>query len=474
MIRALTACAVALTLAACTRIPTDLPSRPALRAPASAAALATLAGESSRTGTAALSERWWESFGLADLNRLVDIALKDRPDLAAAQSRLTLASQAERLARLQTEVNYATDAGMVREHLSKNGLFPPPMGGSTLTQTDVSQTLSYNLDWWGRNRALVHAAGNETRAVQAEAAAVRLTVAAAVADAYFAWADTQARLGLINELTTRHRREYTLLKARFDLGLDAAQPVIEAQQQLDLDEDQMRALEYLDRSSRYRLAALIGADPDHAGELPSPRLDGRLADLPAALPLDWLSRRPDVTALRARVEAAADLSLSARADFYPNIDLRLMVGLETLDIGKLLHAGSLTGSLGPAVHLPLFNTATLTARLNQREAEYAAAVAAYNRVVLDGAGEAADAYALEGSLAQRAQAQARATREARNTFDLARHRLELGFATPLETLAADAAVLERQQGENAIRAARLRARVQLFKALGGGLSISKE
>jgi outer membrane protein TolC len=295
-----------------------------------------------------------------------------------------------------------------------------------------------------------------------------------VADAYFAWADARAHLDLINQLATRHRREHALLKARFDLGLDAARPAIEAQKQLDLDEDQMRALEYLDRSSRFRLAALIGADPDHVGEVPTPRLDGRLVDLPAALPLDWLSRRPDVAALRARVEAAADLSQAARADFYPNIDLRLMLGLETLDLGKLLQAGSLTGSLGPALHLPLFNTATLTARLNQREAEYAASVAAYNRVVLEGASEAADAYALEHSLAQRAQAQARAAQQARTTFDLARHREELGLTTPLDALAADAAVLERQQGESTIRAARLRARVQLYKALGGGPAISKE
>jgi outer membrane protein, multidrug efflux system len=463
---------LALGLAACARLPTDLPPRPELRSPANNVTLAALAGETSRGDVAAASGSWWTSFGQRDLDQLIETALQDRPDLAAARARLASAAQAEHLARLRADVNYGTDASLEREHLSKNGLFPPPIGGSSFTQTKVTQTISYDLDWWDKNRALIAAAGDQVAAARAEAAAVRLTVAAAVADAWFAWAGTRDRLALVRELAARHRREHDLLKARFDLGLDAAQPEIDARRKLDLDEDALRALEYLDRSGRYRLAALVGSDPDHAATLPAPSLDARLADVPATLPLDWLARRPDVAALRARIEAAADLSRAAKADFYPNIDLRLMIGLETLELGKLLQAGSLSASLGPAIHLPLFNTNTLTARLNQREADYAAAVAAYNRVVIDAAAEAADGYALLVSLEQRARALQSATGAARETLALARKRDQLGLAAPLDALEADAAVLERQLGESDLRAARLRARVRLFQTLGGTLSPS--
>ncbi len=468
------ALALALLLSACARLPTDLPQRPQLRNPASGATLATLAGESSRSGVLATSERWWASFGQPDLDRLIAGAFQDRPDLAAARARLTAAAQSERLARLQADVNYASDASLVREHLSRNGLFPPPIGGSTFTQSDVTQTISYDLDWWDKNRALIAAAGDQVAAARAETAAVRLTVASAVADAWFAWAGTRARLALARELAERHRSEYTLLKARFDLGLDAAPAHIDARRKLDLDDDQIRALEYLDRAGRYRLAALVGSDPDHAAALPTPSLDARLADLPATLPLDWLARRPDVATLRARSEAAADLSRAARADFYPNVDLRLMLGLETLDLGKLLQAGSVSASLGPAIHLPLFTSHTLGARLKQREADYAAAVAAYNRVVVDAAGEAADGYALLASLEQRAGALQHATANARATLVLAQKRDQLGLATPLDALEADAAVLERQLGESELRAARLRARVRLFQTLGGAPMNTKE
>ena len=80
--------------------------------------------------------------------------------------------------------------------------------------------------------------------------------------------------------------------------------------------------------------------------------------------------------------------------------------------------------------------------------------------------EVADAYALLGNLAQRAQAQARATGEARNALTLARQRHELGLATPLDALVAEAALLQRQDSEAEIHATRLRASVSLFKALG--------
>ena len=459
---ALSACA----LSACARLPTDLPPRPTLRNPDTATTLALLAVESGKTGAASAPEYGWTSFGLSELNRLISRALKDRPDLAAAQARITLADQAEHLARLQTQASYSSDATLAREHLSQNGLFPPPIGGSTLTQTDLSLSVGYKLDGWDKNRSLVRAAADDARAARAETAAVRLTLAAAVADAYFSWGHVRASLATNRELQARHRDENRLLKARFDLGLDAAPPRIESEIILALDEDKIRALEYLDRSGRYRLSALIGSDPDHADDLPAPRLDGHLADLPVTLPLDWLGQRPDVAALRDRVEAASDLAQAARADFYPNIDLRMAVGLETLDLSRLLQAGSLSSSIGPAVHLPLFNVSTLTVRLKQREAEYAAAVAAYNRAVLDAAREVADAYALLGNLAQRAQAQARATEEAHKVLTLSRRRHELGLATPLDALVAEAALLQRQDNEADIHATRLRASVSLFKALG--------
>lgn len=456
-----------LVMAACAQLPRDLPARPAMKAPEAAATLTALAGESG-AGTPARPSRqhWWMSFGLTSLNRLIETALEDAPDLAAARARLRTAGQTERLARLDARMHYATDASIFRERMGRNGLFPPPNDSSTFTLTDITENLSYTLDWWGRNRALVRAAGNELQAAGDEAAAVRQTLTAAVADTYFAWADVEARLLTARALTQNHRKEHALLQARFDLGLDSVQPLIDARKKLDLDEDRVRGLEYLARSLRYRMSALIGSDPDHAAGLPTPALDARLPPLPASLPLDWLARRPDVAALRRQVEAASDRSAAARADFYPNLDLRMMVGLETLDLARLFQANSLSASIGPALHLPIFNQQTLSVKLGMREADYAASVAAYNQAILDAARQAADAYALIASLEHRSQAQQQALLETEKVRSLAEQRQQFGLASPLDTLEAESALLDQRMHDIEIRAARLRARVALFKALG--------
>jgi NodT family efflux transporter outer membrane factor (OMF) lipoprotein len=454
-------------LGGCAQLPTDLPPRPSMKTPEAAATMAVLAEGVGQAARQSAARTWWQDFNRPDLDRLIETALRGQPDLAAARARLAAAERAERLAGLAADLHYSTDATLTRQRLSDNGLFPTSLVGKMYTQTDVTQSISYNLDWWGRNRALLRAAGSERQAAQDESAAVRLAIAASVADAYFAWGDVDTQLGLARELADRHRRELDLLQQRYELGLDPAQPSMDARRKLDLDEGQVAQLEYLDRSWRYRLSALIGSDPDHAGALPAPSLDASLPALPESLPLGWLAQRPDVAALRARIEAASARSDATKAEFYPNLDLRMAIGLESLDLAKLLEAGSVMGSIGPALHLPLFNSQTLQARLGQREADYAAAVAAYNKAILDAARQSADAYALAASLERRNASQQAALKETEQIHTLAVRREKLGLTGPLDALETESTLIGQRMNNIETQAARLRARVALFRAIGG-------
>ncbi|MGO9445865.1 MAG: efflux transporter outer membrane subunit [Thiobacillaceae bacterium] len=463
-----------LILAGCASLPRDLPPRPAMLHPQADRTLATLAREVRTAPMSGDGAPWWQAFRRPSLSRLEDEALKGNPDLTTARARLEAAARAEALARLNAGVHYSTDATMVRERFSENGIFPPPIGGSTYTQTDLTQSFTYAPDLWGRNRALVEAAHAGTQGARAAAEATRLTLSAAVADAYFAWADSNAELALAQAIEARHQREYELTDTRFALGLDSIAPVHEARQKLDLDKDRVQGLIYLDRTWRYRLAALIGLDPDHAAGLPEPSLEGLVPQLPASLPLDALAHRPDVAAQRADLEAAQAQSAATRAEFYPNIDLNAAIGLETLDLETLLNRSSLMFTVGPALHLPLFNTRTLQARLGIREADISAAVGVYNHTILEAARQVADRYAVNASLDQREASQQQALNEAEQVRALVDRRLELGLVRPLDALQADSAVLEQQLNATQLLASQLRARVALAEALGGVTQPSKE
>lgn len=458
-------------LGSCAHLPDDLPPRPSLKTPAVAATLQAASGGMAGEEAADASGTWWQRFGREDLNRLVDAALRDQPGLAAAQARLDAAQRMARLARLEIGPQYSTDASLTRNRLSDNGLFPTDMAGKNYTQAGISQRITYDLDWWHRNGALLRAAQSAQQAARDEAAAMRLDVAAAVAEGYFTWAEISSRLTQARALLRCRRQQLDLLQRRHALGLDAAHPVLDVRRKLDLDEDRVRQLEYLDRAARYRMGALIGSDPDHAGTLAAPSLDARLPALPRELPLDWLARRPDIAALRERIASASARSEAARAEFYPNVNLGLMAGVESLDLGTLFRAGSIVGIVGPALHLPLFNGRTLEARLGLREAEYAGAVAAYNHAILAAAQQGADAHALVASLDQRGALQHAALLETEQIRLLATRRQALGLAAPLEALDAEATLLDQRMSATETQGARLRARVALFHAIGGDTSL---
>lgn len=462
--------AVLLLLGGCAQLPdtgSPVPQAQTVRADAT---IASLSAGITRHEEEPAPDPWWRGFGQPGLDALIETAIDEQPDLAVVQSRVDAARRAERLSALQAGTQYATGASITRERLSDNGLLPTSFVGKMYTESTISQTISRDLDWWGRNRALLRAAHEDHLAARDELAAARLDISTAVADAYFAWAGVATRLQLTRELVSRRQQQLELLERRHTLGLDGSQPALEARRALALDEDLVRQLEYLDHAWRYQLGALTGQDPDHAADLATPTLDDRLPPLPGALPLDWLARRPDIAALGRRIEAASARSDAARAEFYPNLDLRLMVGVESLDLDKLLRAGSIVGSLGPALHLPLFNTHTLQARFGLREAEYAGAVAAYNSAILDAARQSADAYALVASLERRSVLQRSALGKTEQLRALAARRQALGLSAPLETLESEIALLAQRISNSETRTARLRARVTLFHAVGGDTS----
>ena len=460
---------VALALiAGCAPFPADLGPRPRLAEPRLGEVIAERGPERS-----AGESRWWESFGDVGLNRLVDEALSHNPTLAVAAARLAAAGATARQAELDTEFHTSLDAGAQRSRISENGLFPPPLAGEVYNLADVTASVNYNLDWWGKNGALVAAARENAQVAEAERAAARLNVASLVVDGYFALANAIAQESLALQQAEKRKVRLALERSRYERGLISPYAVREAEQSLARSEDALQRCHYEIRSARYRLAAAAGLGPGQAAELPPARLPEPVA-LPDALPLDWLARRPDVAAQRLRVDAAADMTDAARADFYPNINVMLLAGVDSRSAADLFSRSSATGSYGAAIHLPIFNVRSVQNRLRTREAEYAAAVGDYNRTVIEAARQAADSHAALATLIERSEFQRRAVDAAADAEALSASRFRNGLASRGDTLGAEISVLAQRQSELETRTARLRATVALYQAIGGGWTTEKE
>jgi NodT family efflux transporter outer membrane factor (OMF) lipoprotein len=219
----------------------------------------------------------------------------------------------------------------------------------------------------------------------------------------------------------------------------------------------------------HALAALAGKGADYYATIAPPALalDGALP-LPTEIPADLLGRRPDILAAQARIDAANAGRRVARADFYPNVDLKAFIGGQALGLGALFTGGALAFGGGPAIHLPIFEGGRLKAGYKGATAQIDVAIAEYNDLVVQAVKQAADALsAIRTSQADAVQ-QGRALAALQDTVRLDTIRLRTGLGSRLDILASDDRLLQARQAQVNIAADGAVRRVQLLVALGGG------
>ncbi|CAG1772457.1 partial Outer membrane protein OprM, partial [uncultured bacterium] len=190
--------------------------------------------------------------------------------------------------------------------------------------------------------------------------------------------------------------------------------------------------------------------------------------LPDAVGIDLIARRPDIAAARWRVEAALRQTDQVRAQFYPDISLGGMIGLQSLDFDKLFSAGSRTLGFGPALHLPLFERAQLKAAWGVSKAQLEAAAAQYDASVVNAARDVAtQALLLEQTRARRSERQLQLD-AARSLQQLADARSRQGLTDARAELLAQTEVLQQRDALATLDAQSISNRIGLIKALGGG------
>ena len=411
---------------------------------------------------------WWRNFGDPQLDTLIGEALAGNPGVGAARARIdrALAVAAGYGAALAPQAN--AGAGVTRQRYSSNGIFPPPIAGSWHTQTDLAATFSYEFDLWGRNRAAYDAALGQARAAEVDAYALRLLLASSVARVYAQLARSFEQLDLAQAALAQREAVYDLTRQRVAAGLDSDVELTQAEGSIPAARQRVAQLEEEIALGRNLLAALAGQGPDRGLAITRPQLRELPLVLPSALPANLLGRRPDVVAQRWRVESARRDIDAAKGQFYPNVNLSALVGLQSISFSRMLTARSEDPAFGPALRLPLFDGGRLRGNLAARDADYDLAVEQYNQTLVDALREVVDQLAsLKSVGAQRAELE-RALASAREAYELANARYRAGIDSYLQVLAAEVPLLEQQNLRANLRARQLELSINLMRALGGG------
>jgi NodT family efflux transporter outer membrane factor (OMF) lipoprotein len=466
--RLLTAVFTSVALLAGCASPGALAPRATLRDANAIAGSRTLAGTPVSDATWPTTA-WWKAYGDAQLDALMSEALAQSPTLAIAAARTRRALAAVDVARAPLAPHVDATASTTRERFPARGLTPPPYAGTTQSIDQLQLTLGWELDFWGRNREAYEAALGGARAAEVDAAAARLALSTAIAQAYVQLERAYLQLDVAHATLAEREHLYALTRDRNAAGIDSKVELKQAESALPATREHIAQLEERIALTRNQIAALMGTGPDRGLAFARPTA-AALAPvaLPSAVPAELLGRRPDIVAQRWRVEAAQHAIGSARAEFYPSVNLLAFVGLQAIGGGSFLSAASRMVGVTPAVSLPIFDAGRLRGNLAGRDADYDIAVEQYNQALADAMREVVDQLASFRSVdAQRAE-ERHALATTREAYDLALLRYREGLGNYLQVLSAEAPLLAQQSLDADLRARELELSINLVRALGGG------
>jgi len=423
------------------------------------------------TGAAApqAPREWWKAFQDPQIDRLASLVIANNPTLSAALARMRAAQSELAVNRAEDRPQVTLNGSEQRVLFSKDYIIPPPFGGSYRWYGSVTADLSWNLDFWGKQAALIDKARNTADAAALDVEAAHLALSGAFAQAYINLL-LNYQYGDIADATVAEREEILKIsQGRFDAGLENGSAVEQAKSLLSIAKADQLRFSAAREQDIHAIAALTGQGAGAYQMILRPRPNLEVAlPLPEILPADLLARRPDILAARARVEAAVKGREAAHADFYPDINLAALVGFQAIGASNLFTGDAFTMGVGPALHLPIFDAGKLRAQYARSTADLDLAVADYNGAVVGAIKQTADAMTQVKSLAAQRVQQQDAVNSAERAFRIAEDRYRSGLATQLPMLTAESTLLQARQALVGVVAASAQQRITLMLTVGGG------
>ena len=461
----------AVLLAGCSMIPTY--QRPVVPVAADWPALdaasggPSAAGNADRPAVAAADIEWQNFFSDPQLRLLIDSALRNNRDLRIAVLNIEQS-------RAQFQIRRADQFPTIGAAVTGSRQ-PNPNGNGSISNVYTAglALTSYELDFFGRVASLKEAALSQYLATEEGRKTTQISLIAAVANTYLSLLADEELLAITRQTLATREDSLRLSKLRFDNGVTSE---LDYRQSESLAEAARVSLAQLIRQralDQNALTLLLGQPL--SGELAVALPAGKgladtpvMADIPAGLPSDLLTRRPDVRQAEQLLLAANANIGAARAAFFPRISLTATAGSASSSLSGLFKSGSFGWTLAPQALLPIFDAGRNRAGLESAGAGRDIAVAQYERSIQSAFREVADALAGRATLGEQLRAQqAQATAEGVR-FNLSDLRYQNGIASQLDLLDAQRSLFAARQAVVQTRLAQLQSQVTLYKTLGGG------
>lgn len=411
------------------------------------------------------SEDWYRGFASAELNALIAAAIANNFDLSTARSRVAQADA--RATQAHAGILPSVDAGGNANYLAGHSI------NGTAHETDWSALLSasYEVDFWGRNRATANSARYLDMAARADRDTVMITTLAGVADGYFQVLSLRERLAIARANAATARRLLQIVDVRYGVG--GSNPVEVATQRTALATAELTIpeLERLEQEAVASLAVLLGRSPEgfHVDGQPLDSLEEPVVG--AGLPSELLRRRPDVFTAEANLESASADLVAATAALFPSLSLTAAGGVQNPAVNAAVISLSGVGpslSLGASLTQPIFDAGRLRAVRAEVQARQQELANGYKAAIVAALVDVENSLSAIHHLNDARVFEEESVTQSERAFEGAQRRYQEGYGDFLTTLEAQRAVYAVRDQVSQYKLARLQALVSLCKALGGG------
>jgi multidrug efflux system outer membrane protein len=461
VVRALAGFVIAASSAGCI-LTKDLPD-PALDIPGG-----YRAARSANTSDAPPPLDWWRSFRSTELATLMEEAQRVNLDIAAAVARFRQADAQARIvgaALLPTLSGTGSEAYSRTSGSSASGL---SIGGREVVNYNASLAASYQLDFWGQNRDAAQAAEESAVASRFDREVVALTTLTSVANAYFQVLASQDRIRTAERNIASAERVLNAIRDRFKAGTGTD---LDVAQQESLVANQ-RALvpplrQILDQNIN-ALATLVSRPPESVRIVGGSLDNIAIPRVTPGLPSELLTQRPDIRRQEAQLAAATANVGSARAQFFPSIQLTGQGGYQSSALSALFQPHAAFFSMVGSATQPIFDGGRILGNFELTQAQQDELLQTYRKAVVQSFADVDNALVAIRETTIRLRLQRVVVASSLRAFQLAEQQLRAGTADIVTVLNVQQTLFQAEDALWQAQLARLQAIISLYQALGGG------
>jgi len=413
---------------------------------------------------------WWRGFRSSELTSLMDAAQLHNLDIAVAMAQIVQADAQVGVsgAALLPTLTGNANAERQKQSSANSVVSGQGIGGTTFNIFQTGLTASYLLDFWGKNRAALYSAEENASAARYNREVVTLTAIVTVANTYFQVLAAQDQLRVTRDNLAASQRILDLIKKQFNGGT-ASQ--LDVSQQEALAATQRAAIPPLEVTVGQNIAALallVGRAPEKFAVHGGSTRNIAVPRVTPGLPSELLYQRPDIRQAEAQLAASNFSVESARAAFFPQIQLTGTTGFQSAALASLFTPGAWFYTLTASLTQPIFDGFLLESQLKQAKGVQLQNLQAYRKAVLSAFADVEKALIALQKFTQQERLQQDVVNASRQAFDVAEKQLNVGTVNLITVLQTEQTLFTAENNLVTVRLNKLLAASSLFQALGGG------